>query len=58
MLNAWIDRSIRSRYAVLAFAALVLIAGVFAAQRLPIDAVPDLTNVQVQVLTDTPGLTR
>ncbi len=57
MLNAWIDRSIRSRYAVLAFAALVLIAGVFAAQRLPIDAVPDLTNVQVQVLTDTPGLT-
>jgi Cu/Ag efflux pump CusA len=25
------------------------------AQRLPIDAVPDVTNVQVQILTDSPG---
>ncbi|MBL8679755.1 MAG: efflux RND transporter permease subunit [Myxococcales bacterium] len=57
MLSSIIDGAIRYRVTVLAFAAIVLIAGVFAAQRLPIDAVPDLTNVQVQVLTDTPGLT-
>lgn len=57
MLQACIDGSIRHRFAALAFAVMVLVAGVFAAKRLPIDAVPDLTNVQVQVLTDTPGLT-
>ncbi|MDP3278794.1 MAG: CusA/CzcA family heavy metal efflux RND transporter [Deltaproteobacteria bacterium] len=57
MLESWINGSVRHRGTVLFFAVCVLIAGVFAAQRLPIDAVPDLTNVQVQVLTDTPGLT-
>ncbi len=35
---------------------LVGALGVRAAQRLPIDAVPDVTNVQVQVLTNAPAL--
>ena len=30
--------------------------GLWALTRLPIDAVPDVTNVQVQILTDAPGL--
>ena len=29
--------------------------GVFTYQRLPIDAVPDITNVQVQINTEAPG---
>ncbi len=29
--------------------------GVFSYQKLPIDAVPDITNVQVQINTQTPG---
>ncbi len=37
--------------AVVAMAAL----GVFSYQKLPIDAVPDITNVQVQINTQTPG---
>ncbi|MEO6280621.1 CusA/CzcA family heavy metal efflux RND transporter [Roseateles sp.] len=37
--------------AVLGIAAL----GVFSYQRLPIDAVPDITNVQVQINTEAPG---
>lgn len=37
-------------------AVLVLLVGLFAIRKLPIDAVPDVTNVQVQVLTDAPGL--
>ena len=37
--------------AVLAMAAI----GVYSYQRLPIDAVPDITNVQVQVNTEAPG---
>ena len=34
----------------------LIVAGVRSYQTLPIDAVPDLTNVQVQVLTSAPGL--
>jgi cobalt-zinc-cadmium resistance protein CzcA len=34
---------------------LAVLFGVRAATRLPIDAVPDVTNVQVQILTDSPG---
>ena len=30
--------------------------GVYSARNLPIDAVPDLTNVQVQVITEAPAL--
>ncbi|MFO0630036.1 MAG: CusA/CzcA family heavy metal efflux RND transporter [Polyangiales bacterium] len=56
MLDTIVRTSIRHRVVVLALAALVLLGGVFALRRLPIDAVPDLTNVQVQVLTDSPGL--
>jgi cobalt-zinc-cadmium resistance protein CzcA len=36
--------------------ALLLVVGVQSLRALPIDAVPDLTNVQVQVLTSAPGL--
>ncbi|WP_373532509.1 efflux RND transporter permease subunit [Vampirovibrio sp.] len=34
----------------------VIIGGVFAYCNLPIDAFPDLTNVQVQVITEAPGM--
>ena len=36
--------------------AVLLVAGVFAWQRLPIDAFPDVTNVQVMILAEAPGL--
>ncbi len=44
------------RLLVFAFVALVAAIGVRSAQQLPIDAVPDITNVQVQVLTNVPAL--
>ncbi len=56
MLDAIVQAAIRFRLAVLGVTALVLVIGVFVAKGLPIDAVPDVTNVQVQVLTDSPGL--
>lgn len=46
-----IDRRGLVLLAVLGMAAL----GVFSYQRLPIDAVPDITNVQVQINTEAPG---
>jgi cobalt-zinc-cadmium resistance protein CzcA len=35
---------------------LCLLGGLFAFKQLPIDAFPDLTNNQVQILTETPGM--
>ena len=35
---------------------LVIVGGVIAFKQLPIDAFPDLTNTQVQILTEAPGM--
>ncbi len=56
MLDAIVARAVRFRGVVLPVAVLMLVLGWFAVKALPIDAVPDVTNVQVQVLTDSPGL--
>ncbi len=56
MLNAIIDSSLNNRFLVLMVTLLVAGLGVYSAANLPIDAVPDLTNVQVQVITEAPAL--
>jgi cobalt-zinc-cadmium resistance protein CzcA len=56
MLTWVVAASIRHRLAVLLGVALLVVLGVRAFAALPIDAVPDLTNVQVQVLTSAPSL--
>ena len=56
MINAIVDMSLRNRLVVIFFVLLVGALGVRAMEKLPIDAVPDVTNVQVQVLTNTPAL--
>src|ERR1044071_5627745 len=48
--------SLRNRAAVVLGATLLLLVGVRSGFRLPIDAVPDVTNVQVQVITSAPAL--
>jgi cobalt-zinc-cadmium resistance protein CzcA len=56
MLDGLIHFVLRQRLLVL-IATLVLVAvGLFAWHALPIDAFPDVTNVQVMVLTEAPGL--
>jgi heavy metal efflux system protein len=56
MLNAIIDSSLNNRFFVLMATLLVGGVGAYSALHLPIDAVPDLTNVQVQVITEAPAL--
>lgn len=51
-----IDLSLDNRFLAVALWLLLAAAGVNALLRLPIDAVPDVTNIQVQVLTNSPGL--
>ena len=56
MISTLLEFSLRQRILVLGMACLLSILGVFAFQSIPIDAYPDVTNIQVQVLTEAPGL--
>ncbi|MCC7380388.1 MAG: efflux RND transporter permease subunit [Deltaproteobacteria bacterium] len=51
-----VELCLKWRLLVLALVVLVAVLGVRNAFHLPIDAVPDITNVQVQVLTNAPAL--
>ncbi|MFZ5684644.1 efflux RND transporter permease subunit [Phenylobacterium sp.] len=55
MLERIIALSIRFRWIVLALVLVLGAIGVWSFQRLPIDATPDITNVQVQINTEAPG---
>ena len=55
-LSSVVAWSLRHRAAVVAGTILFALVGARAAFELPIDAVPDITNVQVQVITSAPAL--
>ena len=55
-LSAVVSWSLKNRPIVLALTALFVAVGIRSALLLPIDAVPDVTNVQVQVITAAPAL--
>ncbi len=55
MLNSIIQSSLNNRFFVIMATILIGGMGVYSALHLPIDAVPDLTNVQVQVITEVAG---
>lgn len=55
MLERVILFSIRQRWLVLIFVLGLAALGIYSFSKLPIDAVPDITNVQVQINTETPG---
>ena len=56
MLAQVIKLTLENRFLVLTGTALMAFAGLNAALHLPIDAVPDMTNVQVTVITDAGSL--
>ncbi|MCY7377186.1 MAG: CusA/CzcA family heavy metal efflux RND transporter [Pyrinomonadaceae bacterium] len=56
MINALIRFSIAQKLVVLLLVGIMAAAGAYSLINLPIDAVPDVTNVQVQVLTGAPSL--
>jgi len=55
MLERILKFSIRRRWVVLMATLAVAVLGMYNYQKVPIDAVPDITNVQVQINTDAPG---
>lgn len=56
MIQRLIEFSLANRFVVVLLAMVLIGAGMLSIFRIPVDAVPDLTNVQVQVLTQAPGL--
>ncbi len=55
MLNVIIHAAIKQRLLVLALSLMLVGVGLWSYQHLPIDAVPDITNVQVQINTEAQG---
>lgn len=55
MFEKLIQFSIHQRWLVMLLALGIAVLGLFSYQKLPIDAVPDITNIQVQINTVAPG---
>ena len=55
MIESILRLSIARRYLILSFIFVIIGIGSWSYQHLPIDAVPDITNVQVQINTAAPG---
>ena len=56
MLNKIIHFSIKNKFIVGLMTLLLIVWGLWSATKLPIDAVPDITNNQVQIFTMCPTL--
>ena len=52
MINQIIEWSLRNRFLVLLATAAIIVAGVLSILRTPVDAIPDLSDVQVIIQTD------
>jgi len=55
MIEKLIAFSLRNRVLVVIFTVLLIGLGINALRKIPIDAFPDVTNVQVQVISEAPG---
>jgi len=56
MINQIILFSINNKAFIALMTVAIIIAGIYSMTRVPLDAVPDITNNQVQVITSTPNL--
>jgi Cu(I)/Ag(I) efflux system membrane protein CusA/SilA len=55
VLKKIIDFSLRNRFLILLAAAALILAGVYSVKNIPLDAIPDLSDVQVIIYTEWPG---
>lgn len=56
MLEKIISFCLKQRSLVLVFSLILILFGVYSYIKLPIDAFPDVTNVQVEIVSNAPGL--
>ena len=55
MLNKIIEFSIKNKFIILLFTAFAIIWGIWTLYKTPLDAIPDLSDVQVIIYTEYPG---
>ena len=55
MIEWIIEKSVENRFMVIILTGMVIIAGLWAMWNTPVDAIPDLSDVQVIIFTDYPG---
>ena len=55
MINDIINASLRDRFMVLIATVIIALVGLFAYKNAPLDAIPDLSDVQVIIFTEYPG---
>ncbi|MBK6538155.1 MAG: efflux RND transporter permease subunit [Ignavibacteria bacterium] len=56
MINKIIAFSIKQKPVIGMLVIILILAGVYYSIKLPIDAVPDITNNQIQIITSSPAL--
>ncbi|MBF0274057.1 MAG: efflux RND transporter permease subunit [Nitrospinae bacterium] len=55
MIKSIIESSIKNRFLVIILTAIITLGGIYSVKNIPLDAVPDLSDVQVIVYTKYPG---
>ena len=55
MLKGVIDFSLNNKFIILLASFGLLLGGVYAVKNIPLDAIPDLSDVQVIIYTEYPG---
>src|SRR5579862_4445305 len=55
MIHRIVQAALRQRFLVLMLTAFILVAGIISFQRMPVDAYPDLSPPQVELITQWPG---
>jgi Cu(I)/Ag(I) efflux system membrane protein CusA/SilA len=55
MLTRIIDFSLKNKFLVLLGTLALVVGGIYSARRIPLDAIPDLSDVQVIIYTESPG---
>ena len=55
MIEKLIEYSVKNKFLVILMTLFVILAGIYALPSMPLDAIPDLSDVQVIVFTEFPG---
>ena len=56
MINKLIEFSINNKFVIALFTLALIVGGIYSVKQVPVDAVPDITNNQVQIITQAPNL--
>ena len=56
MIDKFMGAALKNRILVILLVLLIIGLGVMAVKNMPIDAFPDVTNVQVEIVANAPGL--